>query len=466
MSFEHIDNVYFIGIGGIGMSALAKYFHTGGKFVSGYDKTPTPLTDEMIDDGIEIHFTDDVHQIPSSLKHTQLVHHNTLIVYTPAIPKDHAELNYFIAHGFEVRKRSEVLGTITENSFTIAVAGTHGKTTTSSMIAHLLKSSGMDCTAFLGGISKNYHSNLLMSKKNAEKNIFVVEADEYDRSFLTLHPDIAVITSMDPDHLDIYGDRKYLEESYRLFAQQVKPEGKLIHKKGLPLTELAVKRSEYSVTNQCDYSASDIRIMNHRYYFSWNNSSATIKDLFSLMPGLHNVENAVAAIAVARQLGISTENISAGIHSYEGVKRRFDYKLNTKDIVFIDDYAHHPEELRACISSVRELYPEKKLTGIFQPHLFSRTRDFVDGFAKSLSMLDSLILLDIYPAREEPIPGITSDLIFQKVTIKDKILCTQEKVLEELKSRKMEVLLTLGAGDIDQLVEPVKQLLEKKLTHG
>jgi UDP-N-acetylmuramate--alanine ligase len=466
MSFEHIHNVYFIGIGGIGMSALARYFKAEGKFVAGYDKTPTMLTDEMIDEGIEIHFEDDIHNIPSALRHKDLVLHNTLIVYTPAIPKDNAELNYFVANNFTLKKRSEVLGVITKHNFTIAVAGTHGKTTTSSMIAHLLKASGIDCTAFLGGISKNYQSNLLLSKESSEKNIFVVEADEYDRSFLTLHPDIAIITSMDADHLDIYGDKKFLEESYRLFAQQVKPGGKLIYKKGLPLDDLQINRSEYSLTDHGDYSASGIEIRHHQYHFNWNNSSMSIPDLSSEMPGMHNVENAVAAIAAVRQLGITPEKISAAFHSYAGVKRRFDYKVKTDQLVYIDDYAHHPEELRACISSVRELYPGKKITGIFQPHLYSRTRDFADGFAKSLSMLDALILLDIYPARELPIEGITSEVILEKVTIRDKMICAEEDVLEALSKRKIEVLLTLGAGDIDQLVSPIKNQLEKNNRHA
>ncbi len=469
MSFENIENVYFIGIGGIGMSALARYFNAQGKVVSGYDKTSTVLTDELIDEGINIHFSDNIRNIPAAIRHSQLnpqdVIHNTLIIYTPAVPKSHSELNYFLDNEYTVKKRAEVLGMITENNFTIAVAGTHGKTTTSSMIAHILKSSGVNCTAFLGGISKNYHSNLLLSKDPSKKNIFVVEADEYDRSFLTLHPDVAVITSMDADHLDIYGDKKYLEDSYRLFAQQLKPGGKLIYKKGLPLDDLKVKKAEYSLTNHCDYSASDIRIENHKMHFDWNNSSSSIRDLSSEMPGMHNVENAVAAIAAARQLDISAEKISAAMHSYTGVKRRFDYQLQTDKVVFIDDYAHHPEELRACISSTRELYPGRKLTGIFQPHLYSRTRDFVDGFANSLSMLDSLILFDIYPARELPIPGITSEVIFEKVTIKDKVLCTANDVLNELNKRNVDVLLTLGAGDIDQLVLPIKHQLEKKYNH-
>ncbi|MCX6290430.1 MAG: UDP-N-acetylmuramate--L-alanine ligase [Bacteroidetes bacterium] len=460
--FEDIEHVYFIGIGGIGMSALARYFKAQGKSVSGYDKTSTELTNELIDEGMEVHFTDDIHRVSASVRNALFAVHNTLVVFTPAIPKDHQELNYFIDNNFMVKKRSEVLGLITEGSFTIAVAGTHGKTTTSSMIAHILRSAGVNSTAFLGGISKNYHSNLIVSKDDSKKNIFVVEADEYDRSFLTLHPDIAVITSMDADHLDVYGDKKFLEDSYRLFARQLKPGGKLIYKKDLPLGDLDLPHAEYSLTGNGDYSASGIRIDRHRYHFNWNNSSSSIPDLSSEMPGLHNVENAVAAIAAAKQLGISSEKISEAIHSYKGVKRRFDYQFQNEQVVYIDDYAHHPEELRACISSVRELYPGKKITGIFQPHLYSRTRDFAVGFAKSLSLLDALILLDIYPARELPIEGVTSQMIFEKISIPDKIICSKEEVLDELKKRNPDVLLTLGAGDIDQLVSPVRHYLEKK----
>jgi len=464
MSFEPIHNVYFIGIGGIGMSALARYFKAEGKFVAGYDRTPTPLTDDLIDEGIDIHFTDDVSLIPSALRITDLVKHNTLVVYTPAVPGNHAELNYFNENGFRLMKRSAVLGLITEQGYTIAVAGTHGKTTTSSMIAHLLKSSGIECTAFLGGISKNFHSNLLLSKEGSRK-IFVVEADEYDRSFLTLHPDIAVITSVDADHLDIYGGKKAMEDSYRQFAMQVKPGGRLIHKKGLPFSDLPVERSEYSVDGQGDYTATGIQITNHRYHFNWKNSSTAIDDITSQLPGRHNVENAVAAIAAVRQLGLGGEQIAAAMKSYTGVIRRFDYQYQSEKTIYIDDYAHHPEELRACIASARELYPGKKITGIFQPHLFSRTKDFAEEFAKSLSMLDVLFLLDIYPARELPMEGVTSKIIFDKVTVKDKTMCSEDELISLLDKQPIEVLLTLGAGDIDQLVHPIRNFLIKKAQH-
>ena len=441
------------------MSALARYFNSNGKSVFGYDKTSTPLTDELINEGIEVHFTDDIKLISDAIIKGGT--NQTLVVYTPAIPASHKEYNYFQAKGFKIKKRSEVLGMITDNTFTIAVAGTHGKTTTSSIIAHILKSSGYNCSAFLGGIAKNYNSNLLLSPNGKGEKYVVVEADEYDRSFLALNPSLSVITSMDADHLDIYGNESYMIESYRMFALKLKTGGKLLYKKGLPLTDLKLDKSNYSVKGKADYSAGNIRIGNHRYIFDWKNSTTSIKDLASDMPGLHNVENSIAAIAVAKMLDVSEENIKKALSSYTGVKRRFDYKLRTADKVFIDDYAHHPEELRACISSVKELYPGKKIIGIFQPHLFTRTRDFKIGFAKSLSMLDSLILLDIYPARELPIPGITSQIIFEKVTIKDKVLCGKDSVIDELRKRKCEVVLTLGAGDIDQLVNPIYEFLKQ-----
>ncbi len=468
MNFDQLKSVYFLGIGGIGMSAIARYFNAEGKKIAGYDKTPTALTDELIAEGISVHFEDDVEIAKLETRDSKL---ETLIIYTPAVPKDHKEYNYFLNNGYSLKKRSEVLGALTEKHFTIAVAGTHGKTTTSSMIAHIIKASGIDCTAFLGGISKNYDTNFIVptgerkssSFVGVNEAIMVVEADEYDRSFLTLHPDIAVITSMDPDHLDIYGDQKYMEDSYRLFAQQVKGDGILINKKNLPVGKVNAKQMQYSLSNDCDFSAADIQIKNHQYSFTWQNHSGNITGLSTLMPGRHNVENAVAAIAVARQLKISDEAISKAVHSYNGVKRRFDYQVKADNVVFIDDYAHHPEELRACISSVRELYPDKKITGIFQPHLFSRTRDFVEGFGKSLSILDELILLDIYPAREKPIEGVTSKIIFDKVSIANKTMCRKEEVMETLEGKNIEVLLTLGAGDIDQLVEPIRKYLVNKV---
>ncbi len=460
--FDNKTHIYFIGIGGIGMSAIARYFNSIGKNVSGYDKTSTTLTDELIDEGIEIHFSDDL-SLASSIYSERNKKDRILVIYTPAIPNDHKEYNFFKENGYDLKKRSEVLGMITKSSFTIGIAGTHGKTTTSSMVAHILKSSGLNCTAFLGGIAKNYNSNLLLGN-NEGKKYTVVEADEYDRSFLALYPDIAVITSMDADHLDIYGDHSYMIESYRLFAEQVKTGGLLIYKNGLPLADLSVDMNTYSIKEKSDFNGTEIHISNHNYHFDWKSEVDTISDLSSEMPGLHNVENAIAAIAVAKQLGIEDSKIKKALSTYSGVKRRFDYQIKSDDCVFIDDYAHHPEELKACIASVKELYPGKRITGIFQPHLFSRTRDFAAGFAESLSMLDCLFLLDIYPAREKPIEGITSEIIFKNVTC-EKYLISKEDVVEMLERIPSDVVLTLGAGDIDQLVQPIKKRLQKAINH-
>lgn len=456
--FKNINSVYFLGIGGIGMSALARYFHSQGKKVSGYDKTPTELTDALIREGISIHFKDDIALISEDVFSDKDA---SLIVFTPAIPKDHKEYNYFVAQNYTVKKRSEVLGMLTNNSFSVAVAGTHGKTTTSSMIAHILTASGMNCSAFLGGITKNYNTNFLIGDPAKGKEYIVVEADEYDRSFLTLTPNVSVITSMDPDHLDIYGDKEYLVESYRMFASRLKAGGKLFYKHGLKLQNVHVNKSEYSLSENGEYYAERITIADNRYHFDWRTQNEVIHDITTEMPGIHNVENATAAICVARHLGISIDSIKSALKSYNGVKRRFDYRFIGKKSVYIDDYAHHPEELRACISSLRDLYPGRKITGVFQPHLFSRTRDFVDGFAEVLSMLDRLILLDIYPARELPITGVTSAIIFDKVTILNKVQCSKEEVIHQLQSGIMDVVLTVGAGDIDQLVQPISELLKK-----
>lgn len=463
MELEKIHNVYLIGIGGIGMSALARFFNAGGKKIAGYDKTPTFLTDEMLKENINIHFEDDIKLIPAAFTNPELKS-NTLIIYTPAIPVEHDELNWFIDRGYTVVKRSEVLGLITKQSYTIAVAGTHGKTTTSSIIAHLLKQGGVDCNAFLGGIAKNYNSNLILgnSWNNKSKPVVVVEADEFDRSFLTLFPDIAVITSMDADHLDIYQDKSNLEDSYREFASQVKHNGLVIHKSGLDLRVSNKSNYTYSITTSADFKGENILIKNNKYTFDFTYKEKKFEGLTLGLPGRHNVENAVAAIAVALRMDITAEKFTEALSTYEGVKRRFEFHIRSPKITFIDDYAHHPEELRAAISSVKELYPNKKITGIFQPHLYTRTRDFSDAFAESLSLLDELILLDIYPAREQPIYGVSSNLILEKVTNIHKVLSSKEKLLQELMSRNTEVLLTLGAGDIDQLVEPIKELLIQK----
>ncbi len=441
------------------MSALARYFMSLGKIVAGYDKTSTALTDELIRDGMLVSFSDDPQAIPSDFLRRNVKEDNLLVVYTPAIPATHRGLNYFREQGIPVLKRSEVLGMITRDSFTVAVAGTHGKTTTSSMIAHMLTFAGKNCTAFLGGITKNYNSNYLPGDPERDPAIVVVEADEYDRSFLTLSPDISVITSMDPDHLDIYGDKKYMEESYRLFASKLKDGGVLIFREGLPLSDLKLDHRKYSITGSGDCNGQGVNIKEHRYHFDYVDKARTISDLYSNLPGLHNVENAIAAITVVLALGLDERMIREGLKSYTGVRRRFDIQIQSDRLVFIDDYAHHPEELRACISSVRELYPGKKILGIFQPHLFSRTRDFAEGFVQSLGLLDELILLDIYPAREMPIPGVDSSMISEKIKNIKSTLCTKDKVLGLLELKEFDVLLTLGAGDIDQLVEPIRKRL-------
>ena len=454
MSFENINNIYFIGVGGIGMSALARYFKANGKSVSGYDKVPTHLTDELIGEGIDIHFEDNISLIPSTINHQPSA---TLIVYTPAVPSLHKELNYFRENGYTIKKRSEVLGDLTSQMYTIAVAGTHGKTTISFMIAHIIKHAGVDCTAFLGGIAKNYNTNLLLS--NSPKAKVVVEADEYDRSFLTLNPDVAVITAMDADHLDIYGTKEEMEEAYRMFAKKLKYGGRVFAKQGLGYTE---KTTTFSMTELAKYGVKNIRMENNKCVFDLTSSVENLNDLVLGLPGIHNVENAMVAVAVAQYLRLVPTKIREALASYTGVKRRFDYQVQTEKITYIDDYAHHPEELKACIGSVRKLYPDKKITGIFQPHLYTRTRDFADGFAESLSMLDELILMDIYPARELPIEGVNSKMILDKVTINNKKLCSKEEVLNEVRQNNMEVLLTVGAGDIDQLVEPIKNILLDK----
>ena len=460
MKTEKLTHIYFIGIGGIGMSALARYFKSLGKEVSGYDKTPTTLTAELEKEGIRISFKDELESIPEEFNGKSENSGSLLVVYTPAIPKDQRIFNHFKDLGLPLKKRSEVLGMITADSYTIAVAGTHGKTTTSSIIAHLLTHAGYNCTAFMGGISKNYNTNYLPGKPSAGKNMVVVEADEYDRSFLTLNPDLSVITSMDADHLDIYGDKNYMEQSYRMFAAKLKPGGKLFFRSGLGLENMGLNHSTYSIEEQSEIVADNVRIENHQYHFDWSDKKGKISDLTSDLPGRHNVENSVVSIALAKQIGLSDSQIIDGLKSYTGVRRRFDIQVRSSSIVYIDDYAHHPEELRACISSARELYPGKRILGIFQPHLYSRTRDFADGFAKSLSLLDELILLDIYPARELPIPGVESSIILDKMSNTLVTLCHKEEVLKILENKKFDVLLSLGAGDIDQLVVPIRKYLQ------
>ncbi|MDB5158424.1 MAG: UDP-N-acetylmuramate--L-alanine ligase [Mucilaginibacter sp.] len=449
MELRNVQRVYLIGIGGIGMSGLARYFNHLGCIVCGYDKTPTDLTDDLRNEGIQVVFEDNDGGIPRSYRDPD---DNTLVIYTPAIPKDSGILNFFRRQGFVLWKRSQVLGLISKGKFTIAVAGTHGKTTTSCMVAHILKDSGKDCSAFLGGIASNYQTNVLFGNND----IVVVEADEYDRSFLTLYPNIAIITSMDADHLDIYGDHGQLTESFKMFASQIKTGGTLIHRKGLPLTD----GFTYSINEDADAMATNIRIEDGDFYFDFKRGSISIDNIKLGIAGLHNIENAVAAIEVALRLHIEWDAIKSALGSFKGVKRRFEYIVKTPAHIYIDDYAHHPEELRAAISSVKRLYPEKKLTTIFQPHLFTRTRDFVDGFAEVLDMTDELILLDIYPARELPIEGVTSAMIIERMQLPNRQILSKQEAVDKIRSEQPELLLTVGAGDIDQLVQPLKSALE------
>ena len=449
MELSNIQRVYLVGIGGIGMSGLARYFHKLGCIVYGYDKTPTDLTDQLHNEGIQASFDDNSECIPKSFRDFD---EGTLIIYTPAIPKDSAILNFFNSKGFNLYKRSQVLGLISKGKYTIAVAGTHGKTTTSSMVAHILKDSGKDCSAFLGGISSNYQTNVLFG----DNDIVVVEAYEYDRSFLTLHPDIAIITSMDADHLDIYGDHAQLTESFQLFASQIKQGGTLIHYNGLPLNSGLT----YSIESNADARAVNIRVESGDFYFDFNNAAISITNIKLGIAGLHNIANATAAIEAALLVGVSADDIKKALESFRGVKRRFEYILKTDQHIFIDDYAHHPEELKAAISSVKRLYPDKKLTTIFQPHLYTRTRDFAEGFAEALDMSDELLMLDIYPARELPIEGVNSDMIIQRMQSPNKQKYSMQEALEKVRKEQPELLLTVGAGDIDTLVQPLKQALQ------
>jgi UDP-N-acetylmuramate--alanine ligase len=457
MNAEGLKNIYFIGIGGIGMSALARYFKQLGKNVSGYDRTETELTDKLVSEGIAVHYTDDIDLVDNAIIDNP---EHSAIVYTPAVPKDHKELNYLRDKGFTLYKRAEILGLITRETYTIAVGGTHGKTTTSCLVTHLLRHAGLGCGAFLGGISTNFNSNFVLPDPDAELDITVTEADEFDRSFLQLSPNIAVITSMDADHLDIYGQHSSLLESFHLFAHKIKSGGTLFVRYGQPFTtELRnVTVNTYGLGDGAQYYAANITINNGSYYFDLITPQQAYTNLKLGMPGIHNVENAVAAASIALQMGVSEELLRSGLASFLGVKRRFEYIINRADFAYIDDYAHHPTELEAAIKSARQLYPGKKLLGVFQPHLYSRTRDFADGFAHSLSLLDEVILLDIYPARELPIEGVSSEIIFNKITIDNKTLCTKTQLLSVIKDKQTDVLLTLGAGDIDQFVQPLKQL--------
>ena len=445
------QHIYFIGIGGIGMSAIARYYNTKGYKVSGYDKTPSPLTHALESEGIEIHYTDDISYIPTDIE-------NTLVVYTPAIPKDMGELVYVQSNGYRVIKRSRMLGEIAQGQRCMAVAGTHGKTTTSTLVSHLFTASGAGCSAFLGGISKNYDSNLLIH----ENDVIVAEADEFDRSFLQLFPEVAVITSMDADHLDIYGDEAHIRQAFKDFAAQVS--GTVIVKKGLDISAKDTK-AQIRTYAYGDSSADFYAQPTSNGHFDLHYPGGVINDCVVGIPGWVNIENGVAASAIALTYGIDPDKIKEALASFSGVKRRFDMQVKYDDLVYLDDYAHHPNEIAAAISSTREKYPDFRYTAIFQPHLYTRTRDFAPEFAEALSKVDRLILLDIYPAREEPIPGVTSDIIFNDVHAPVKIQMHKEDLIGWVKEQKLEgkeLIMTLGAGDFDRLVGPLAETLTEK----
>ncbi len=445
MNLNQIHNVYFIGIGGIGMSALARYFQNIGKNVSGYDKTPSTLTSELIAGGMDIHFEDNISLIPDGF-----YVENTLVIVTPAVPVSHSEWNYFVERDYVIKKRAEVLGLITKDTFCFAVAGTHGKTTTSSILGHVLYESGLDVTAFLGGIVENYHSNLIGSGKT----ITVVEADEFDRSFLHLHPNIACVTSMDADHLDIYGDKNAIEDSFREFADKVADKTKILVPKGLDLEGLTI-----AINDQATYTAQNIRIENNSYVFDVQTPSQTIENIAFGLPGHHNLMNALMALAMADIYGVDSNKIVSALASFKGVQRRFSYQIKSPNRVYIDDYAHHPTEINAVHQAVRELYPGQKVLAIFQPHLFSRTKDFADDFAKSLSQFDQLLLLDIYPARELPMEGVTSSWLMSKINNQHKELVTKANLIPAILESDATVIVTIGAGDIGELVPSIKKAL-------
>ncbi|SEL11228.1 UDP-N-acetylmuramate--L-alanine ligase [Aquimarina amphilecti] len=441
---KDIKNIYFVGIGGIGMSALARYFKFLGKNVGGYDKTSTQITSDLEDLGVSIHFEDNVQTIPESFLNAN----ETLVVYTPAIPVTHSELNYLKDNKFVVKKRAEILGIITQGVYTLAVAGTHGKTTTTAILAHLLKESGAKVTAFLGGISENYNSNLILEGND----VVVVEADEFDRSFLQLYPDIVSITSMDADHLDIYKKANALEESFVEFSSRAKDH--LLVCNGLPLSG-----STFGVEDEADYCAYNVRIDNGTYIFDLKTPTQVIKDLHLNLPGKHNLLNAITAFAMAMLYGSPTAALAKALFSFKGVQRRFSYQIKSEDLVFVDDYAHHPTEINALHQAIREMHPGKKVLAIFQPHLFTRTKDFGSEFAESLGQFDQLLLLDIYPARELPIEGITSEWLLEMIDLEDKKIVTKSRLIDEILKSNAQVITTIGAGDIGEEVDNIKEAL-------
>ncbi|MBR5034897.1 MAG: UDP-N-acetylmuramate--L-alanine ligase [Bacteroidales bacterium] len=447
------DNYYFIGIGGIGMSALARYFKYIGKNVSGYDRTPSHLTAELESEGIQVHYEDRPDLVPINVE-------KTFVIYTPAIPADLGEMEYVREKGYSMCKRSRALGEIAGGKECLAVSGTHGKTTTSTLLAHIFKSATEEgCTAFLGGISKNYHTNLLMSRSS----VLVAEADEFDRSFLQLHPQIAIVTSIDADHLDIYGTHEEVKEAFRMFAGQVAADGYVVAKVGADLHTEGIKARllRYSFDKPCDFYASDIKLQEGGYFsFTLNHPGGKLTGCTVGVPGWVNVENAVAASAAALLYGVNPDQIRQALATFCGVERRFDIHVNTPKVAYIDDYAHHPREIASAISSMREIFAGRHLCGIFQPHLYTRTRDFADDFAAALSGLDSLIMLPIYPARELPIEGVNSEMILDKVTIKDKMLVEKADLMETIKNRKIDCLVTFGAGDIDRFIPKIEEYLK------
>ncbi len=448
------QNIYLIGIGGIGMSALARWFNSQGFVVGGYDLTSSSLTAQLEAEGIEIHYEDLGENIPEIFKDSR-----TLVIYTPAVPQSHGELTYFRSANYDVRKRSEVLGMLTRSFYTIAVSGTHGKTTTSSMVAHILKESGKNVFAFIGGIARNYESNLLLGDSALGDAIMVVEADEYDRSFLQLHPNTAIITSMDADHLDIYGDDSQVIDSFNAFAAQVASDGCIICREGLPLkNDNSGRRMMSFGQGNSSLQISNIRIRDGAFEFDIEGAE-TAKGFRIHLPGRHNVYNAVAAFAAAREAGVRVTDIKKALHSFKGVKRRFETIYSDESLVYIDDYAHHPAEIEATLSAARELYQGRKITVVFQPHLFSRTRDFMDEFAGSLSIADEVFLLPIYPARELPLEGITSEVLLEKLAVESKSVIGKDQLIDKIRVLETDILITMGAGDIDRFVEPIKKVV-------
>ena len=430
------------------MSALARYFKERGMEIYGYDLTPTPLTKELENAGITIHYEEDIELIPENID---------FVVYTPAIPAENKEYRYFVDNGFKLKKRSEILGELSENHFTVAVAGTHGKTSISTLAAHILKTAGKNVTALVGGISKNYKTNYISSGKT---DILLLEADEYDRSFLRLSPDISVVSSVEADHLDIYGTREELTRTFKEFANRLSDNGTLIFHSGLKIFEdINRKKITYSVNKDAECKAENIRIEFGKYVFDLIYNKITIENISIKVPGVHYIENALAASLIAFELGVEPEMIKKGIETFEGVVRRFDYRIVTENLIFIDDYAHHPDEIKVTVDAVKKLYPGKRITGVFQPHLFSRTKDFADGFAESLEKLDEIILLDIYPAREKPVEGVTSEIILEKIKTGNKRLIKKEELTEYLKNNRPEVLLTIGAGDIGLMLNEIEKVL-------